>query len=150
MRHLILLIVFAAALGYASDGLGVGVIVGEPTGLSAKYWMGDRVALDAAAAWSFWGTGAAINVHGDILRHHFEWLPVPAGRLPVYYGIGARVRLATNTDVFRVSARVPLGVEYLFDEIPVGLFLETALLVDVLPSVNLWANGAVGARYYFR
>jgi len=32
--------------------LGVGVIVGEPTGASVKYWLNDTLAVDGAAGWS--------------------------------------------------------------------------------------------------
>jgi hypothetical protein len=139
-----------AALGYATDGLGLGVIVGEPTGLSAKHWLGGRTAVDAAAAWSFLVSYAALNVHADFLVHHPEWLSVPSGELPVYYGIGGRIKLASAGERLRLGARVPLGIEYIFEDLPIGLFLETALLVDVVPSVDLSGHGGAGARFYFR
>jgi hypothetical protein len=150
VKRLLALTVLLASAAMAANGLGLGVIVGEPTGLSAKYWLGDRTAVDAAAAWSFWGNYAALNVHADLLVHHPEWLKVPSGELPVYYGIGGRLKLASAGENMRLGARVPLGIEYIFEELPVGLFLETALVVDVIPSVGLWGHGAAGARYYFR
>ena len=32
------------------QGFGIGLIVGEPTGLSAKKWLSDATAIDAAVA----------------------------------------------------------------------------------------------------
>ena len=32
------------------QGFGIGLIVGEPTGLSAKKWLSDTTAIDAAVA----------------------------------------------------------------------------------------------------
>src|SRR5262245_41316938 len=54
----------------AHDGAGLGIIVGEPTGVSAKIWVGGNTALDAAAAWSFADEGA-LHLHGDFLAHAF-------------------------------------------------------------------------------
>ena len=42
----------------------LGVILGEPTGLSAKYWMSQETALDFGAAWSFKGDGQ-FHLHVD-------------------------------------------------------------------------------------
>jgi hypothetical protein len=35
------------------SGFGLGIIIGEPTGISAKQWTGSRTAIDGAVAWSF-------------------------------------------------------------------------------------------------
>ncbi len=149
MKRLLGLTALLAALCYGAGGLGLGVMAGDPNGLSAKYWTGERTAFDAAAAWSYWGRGgAALHLHGDFLFHQFEWLKVPSGELPVYIGVGARLKLVPEN--MRLGVRVPLGVEYIFAEIPVGLFLEVAPGMDLIPETQFFPNGAVGARWYFR
>lgn len=149
MKRLLGLTALLAALCYGAGGLGLGVMAGDPNGLSAKYWTGERTAFDAAAAWSYWGYGgAALHLHGDFLLHQFEWLKVPSGELPVYIGVGARLKLVP--DHLRLGVRVPFGAEYIFAEIPVGLFLEVAPGIDVIPETKFFSNGAVGARWYFR
>jgi len=35
---------------FAREGVGVGLIVGEPTGVSLKYWLDRSTAIDAALA----------------------------------------------------------------------------------------------------
>jgi hypothetical protein len=42
---------FSLNLLAQADGFGVGIILGEPTGLSGKYWLTEKTAVDAAVAW---------------------------------------------------------------------------------------------------
>ena len=127
---------------------GLGIIVGEPTGLSAKFWTGGRTALDAAAAWSF-ADEDALHLHGDILSHAFDLFDVDRGYLPVYYGIGARVKINEDDDS-KVGLRVPLGLAYMFEGGGADIFLELAPILDFAPETELEINGAAGVRYFFR
>lgn len=47
MRILAALTVLFGALCFGAANLGLGVTIGEPPGLSAKYWLGERVAVGA-------------------------------------------------------------------------------------------------------
>jgi len=50
----LLVILFFCTPTVAQDrGFGLGIIVGEPTGLSFKKWSGDTTAIGGAIAWSF-------------------------------------------------------------------------------------------------
>ena len=86
---LIIMITIFAGLSAQNSGFGLGIILAEPTGLSAKIWTGKTTAFDAAAAWSFKNDGA-LYLHGDMLFHNFDLINQS---FPVYYGIGARVKL---------------------------------------------------------
>ncbi len=134
-------------------GVGLGVIIGEPTGVSAKAWMGGNAALDAAAAWSFL-RHAALHIHADLLLHNFGLIPVSAGELPLYYGIGGRIKFVEsdtdNGDRTRIGVRVPVGLEYLFPVAPFGVFVEVVPLLDLVPATDFGFNAALGARFYFR
>ncbi len=125
-------------------GLGVGVILGEPTGLSAKMWTGDNTAIDAAAAWSLAGQ-ASLHVHADILLHSFA-IDVDEGELPLYFGIGGRVLISNDPGV---GVRVPFGMAYHFEDVPIELFLEVAPILDLLPATEFNMNSGLGVRYYF-
>lgn len=122
----------------------VGVIVGEPTGLSAKYWPGERTAFDAAAAWSFEGNGS-FEVHADILYHPLTF-SLEQGNLPVYVGAGPVVYLRGDTVI---GTRFPIGATFLFDNIPLSLFLEVAPLVELLPETDFNVSGGLGVRVVF-
>ncbi|MFA6472384.1 MAG: hypothetical protein WCU00_10125 [Candidatus Latescibacterota bacterium] len=132
----------------AQSGLGIGVILGEPTGISAKKWVGSTRAFDAAAAWSF-SHNTSFQIHADYLFHNFSILKPEgfSGRLPVYFGLGVRVKLDTDA---LVGIRIPFGITYLFADSPIDLFFEVVPVLDVLPDTEIDLNAAVGVRLYFK
>lgn len=125
--------------------VGVGIIVGEPTGLSFKYWTSSTTAFDAALAWSFID-GGAFHIHADYIFHNFNLIRISEGKLPFYYGIGGRIKTA---DKFRFGVRVPLGLAYMFNTAPVDIFLEVVPILDLAPKTDFKINAAIGARYFF-
>ena len=138
----LIVIVATAGLFAQNSGLGVGIILGEPTGLSAKLWTGKTTAFDAAAAWSF-GDEGALHLHADMLFHNFGLINET---LPVYYGIGARIKLADDPNI---GLRVPVGIAYQFAKAPFDVFLEIVPLLDLVPATDFGLNAAIGVRYYF-
>jgi hypothetical protein len=127
------------------QGIGLGIILGEPTGITAKHWLDRTTAIDAAVAWSF-VDGGAFHIHADYLLHNFNLISVESGKLPFYYGIGGRIK--TLSDV-NLGVRVPLGLSYIFTDVPVDIFLEIVPLLDLIPKTNFRLNAAIGSRYYF-
>ncbi|MEO0085899.1 MAG: hypothetical protein ABIK37_04645 [candidate division WOR-3 bacterium] len=151
MRQTMLLVLLGVVgIAMAGQGTGLGVIAGEPTGVSAKLWLSDFMAVDAAAAWSV-VRYAALHVHADVLYHNTELLKVPVGELPAYLGVGGRFKVAGGDHYkARIGLRVPVGLEYLFDGVPLGVFMEVAPVFDLVPETQFDFNGGVGARWYFR
>jgi hypothetical protein len=129
-------------------GLGVGVILGEPTGFTMKYWLARNHAFDLGAAWAFEPNGY-FELYGDYLFHFFDLIKVPRGELPFYVGVGARVAIPDAGSTL-VGVRIPVGLAYEFEQVPVEVFVEIAPIVDVAPSTELRWNGGIGVRYYFR
>jgi len=127
-----------------SSGTGVGVILGEPTGLTAKMWTSRTTAIDAAAAWSLQGNGY-IHFHVDALVHSFTMIDVDSGKLPLYMGLGARVLLAEDP---AIGVRVPFGIAYHLHSAPFEIFFEVAPILDLLPGTGFDMNSALGLRYY--
>ena len=152
MAILGLFIAVASVNARTQDDFGIGVIIGEPTGLSLKYWLDKERAVDGAAAWSY-SENDSFQLHGDYLIHNYDWLE--DDQLPVYYGIGARLKFKDddgrgrnrNHEIFGI--RVPIGVTYLFDDEPVDLFFELVPVLDLSPEVELDLNAALGLRFYF-
>ena len=131
----------------ASKDVGIGFMVGEPTGLTLKSWTGGNNAFDIGLAWSL-GRYDAMYIHADYLWHNYDlFSEVDSGTLPFYYGIGGRVVLAENDAV--IGARVPLGINYLFEDSPIGLFLEVAPVFNIAPSTDFDVDGGLGVRFYF-
>jgi len=138
--------VVAAAPGF----IGLGVMAGEPSGFSAKLWLGNHLALDGALGYAYLWHGQGVHLHGDLLLHTGSLLPSLVGFLPLYAGAGVRVRLANGVENPReIGIRVPFGAEYVLPIIPLGVFLELAPIIDFAPALGFSGNGAVGIRYYF-
>lgn len=129
------------------DNFGVGLMIGEPTGISFKYWSSQKHALAGGAAWSL-GQYEAVHLHGDYLWHTYSLFDdIEKGQLPFYYGIGGRVVLVTNDAILGV--RVPVGLNYRFENSPLDLFLEVAPTMNLVPDTDFDINGALGMRIYF-
>jgi len=127
------------------DGFGLGLILGEPTGVSLKAWLTDNTAMAGAVAWSF-GKKDALHLHADYLIHDFKLIRTEDYNFPVYYGIGGRVRFEEDD---KIGVRIPLGINYLFTDAPLDMFLEIVPLLNLAPSTDFDLNGAIGVRYLF-
>jgi hypothetical protein len=142
------MILWSAVASAAGGGdFGLGIILGEPTGISGKLWISANSAVDGAAAWSL-GNNEALHLHADYLLHNFSLIEVEKGRLPFYYGIGGRIRFADVGDDF-IGVRIPVGLTYLFESAPLDIFLEVVPILDLAPDTDFDLNAAVGARYFF-
>lgn len=159
-RSLLAAAVLLAACGVvnAQEKLGVGIIAGEPTGVTLKKWRDNRVAIDMAAAWSF-SENDSFQFHIDYLVHDYTVFRPSGvtGKLPLYYGIGGRVKLRDddnnknrNNDDTLIGVRVPVGIAYLLPKDPFEFFGEIVPTLDVAPDTDLDINAAIGFRYYFQ
>jgi hypothetical protein len=129
-------------------GFGLGLIVGEPTGISAKYWIDGDNAFDFGLAYSFVQKFSAMSLHADYLYHAFDVIKSDY-RLPVYYGFGARIRFVNNSDN-SLGARGVIGIAWLNDNLPIDVFFEVVPVFNLIPSTALNLDIALGARYYFK
>lgn len=151
MGRITVVLVFAAVVCSAvssacAGSFGLGIILGEPTGVSFKQWITRANAVDAAAAWSFDSPGA-FHVHMDYLYHRGVDVESDAGGFMFYFGIGGRFKAEENET--RLGVRVPLGLDYVFDDAPLDLFFEVAPIMDLAPETEFRVNGGFGIRYFF-
>jgi hypothetical protein len=138
------------AFAQGTGGLGIGIILGEPTGLSLKKWLDDRRAIDAAAAWTF-AKNSSFTFHADYLLHRYDLINDQmqgnGSRIPIYFGLGARLTVGDET---KVGMRIPLGLSYVFKKYPLDFFIEIAPGLNLVPSSDLMLSGGVGIRYYIK
>jgi hypothetical protein len=149
MKRTILISAVILLLGFTSAHaqsrpFGLGLMFGAPTGLSAKYWIDDTQGIAGGAAWSFFYAGY-FRIHADYLRH-FYLIDVPSGKFPLYVGAGARFGFGND---FRLGARIPVGLEYIFKDENLDLFFELVPGMDFVPGTDFLMEGALGIRYYF-
>ncbi|MFL5814647.1 MAG: hypothetical protein ACJ763_13815 [Bdellovibrionia bacterium] len=145
-----------------SRPFGLGVVLGEPTGITGKYWIDRRSAVDTTLSYSF---SDYFLVFADYLYHFpgaFGQTNEFVSALNPYVGVGAEIFIQTqdtgNKDrtYFRsdqgsagFGIRIPLGVEWRPVTVPLGVFAEIAPGVGVIPATYGFVQGGVGIRFYF-
>lgn len=134
---------------YCQDkNLGIGIIFGEPTGISGKYWTSPTNAWDFALGYSFVNDKNMFSFHIDYL-YHIKDLIKAKYRVPFYYGFGGRFRFHNN-ESSSIGARGVAGLVMLLDEIPVDIFVEFVPVFTLFPKTSLNFDAAIGTRYYFK
>jgi len=147
MKRIILAMFILLAFTIVSNAqgkYGLGIIVGEPTGISGKMKISSENAFDGAIGWSF-NKYSALQLHADYLYNVVKIGP----DFPLYVGIGGRIKLSSGSDDSRLGARLPIGVVYQPASKPFDLFIETVPMINLTPKTDFDWNAAAGARYYF-
>lgn len=142
----------AAASSALALDKSIGIIAGDPTGLSFKYWTGQGFfgrnphAIDVGAGWKF-GDQTGIHIKADYVTHKYHVIPVEAGKLPLYYGLGARILTGSDSNF---GLRVPIGLNYLFANDPIDAFFEIAPTMVLVPETTVDMALGLGFRYRFK
>ena len=138
-----------AVVAFAKEeNLGVGLIVGAPTGLSLKVWQDSIHAVDVGLGWTA-EHNENFHLHADYLYHDFSVFKPSTGRMPLYYGVGGAISKKSGNDA-HVGIRVPFGISYFFAKSPLEIFGELAPRADLSPSTHLTADAALGIRFNFK
>jgi hypothetical protein len=143
---LIFSLFFSTKLFALSRPMGLGLMLGNPTGLSGKYWLNQKNAIDAGLGISL-GHECEGNLHSDYLWHKenaFYYKEV--NPLDLYYGLGGRMEFS---DSIELGLRVPIGLVWKMEEKKAEFFSEIAPIFDFLGKVGIEMSLGIGARYYF-
>lgn len=134
---------------------GLGIILGSPTGLAGKLYLNRQNAIDFAVGEAF-VEHDGLHIHVDYLWHPVMLANDEAFSLPLYFGIGGRLldhdHGRNDDDDIHLGPRVPLGILFDFKRVPIDIFLEIALVVDIITDHHddrIDLNGGIGLRYYF-
>lgn len=141
-----------AAEARTNRKFGAGVILGDPTGLSAKYFLDRRHALDFALNYDL--NDDEFHFHAGYLLH----LNSLGHDLQPYVGIGGRLRVHDHDhhhhhdhdhDDTHLGARVPLGLAWMPGRTPIDIFIEVAPVLNVIPDMDVDVDAGLGVRYWF-
>jgi len=145
--------VFADDDGRAEKGtFGAGLILGEPTGICAKWYLKDDQALQAAVGFAFIGGG--IHFHLDYVFHPWIIQSRDSFVLIAFVGPGARIiqyRDGRTNGNIALGVRAVGGLLFDFKENPLDAFVEVAgvLEYEFNDGAQPALNAAAGVRYYF-
>jgi hypothetical protein len=146
--YILLLLILLTTIALPQDrGFGVGLIVGEPTGISFTGWLTSTDAIAGGIAWSL-TKNPSFHLHADYIWHSYNLINTK-GRFPIYYGLGGRAKFG-NKDEGRIGIRIVGGVGYFLPEVPLDVFVEIAPVVDLVPETAVGMNGGIGLRYFFK
>jgi hypothetical protein len=146
-RLALLLVVLSSASARAESGsFGLGLILGQPTGITGAYQLSDRTAIDAAVGLG-WVDNRRFYLHVEFDYFLPTLVTGNSVSLSAYLGIGGFFYDLRDDPGF--GARAPFGLSLDFTSAPLQIFLEASLLLFLTPDVDLDVRGALGFRYYF-
>jgi hypothetical protein len=126
---------------------GLGVILGEPTGISAQFWLSPGTALDVGLGYSFTSSNSVFDLYADYVFHNSDMIH-SAENFVVYYGPGARLKIKEDTES-RLGVRGVIGILWIPRGTSFDLFLEIAPILDIIPATKFDFSGGIGGRYFF-
>jgi hypothetical protein len=150
------MLLFASAPNVARAEVGLGIFVGEPTGLDVKLDLSRRSALDIVlGVYSHYD-----RFNDDSGYGHLTYLVQPMVAhgdsvvVPLRVGIGVAIfdDYGRWNDDLNVAARVPFEVGLRFRRTPLEIYFEIALKMTFVdedndhPFVDL--DGGIGLRFY--
>jgi hypothetical protein len=152
----------------ANKVFGLGLELGEPTGLIGKYFLAPSHALDfGIGAWGYYGFrdragyAGGFNLYLDYLWHPISLVSAEAFELPFYVGVGGRFVSwdyngpGNNGRDSALGLRVPFGISFDMNDIPFDFFAQfcyTADFYDRYGGGGFYSDFgfSIGARYWFK
>lgn len=143
------------ALDGAPQGIGMGLVAGDPSGLSLAYRPPDADSyLQAAAGWSLSDQKMSLNLDYIYTLTTFASPDDPTLTFPVYVGAGARVRVGQDALISEFSrssslgVRVPVGVAFTPQTVALDVYVELVPTLVVLPETAITLGAGIGIRVY--
>lgn len=147
----------------ANKQFGLGLELGEPTGITGKLFVTPDQALDFGLGdiYHHYYGGDGLHLYADYLWHPAVLTSAEAFELPFYVGVGGRVWFfdyacpgGTCQGAEAFGIRVPIGVSFDFNNVPLDIFIQAVPTLDFFRDygphgVYLDIDFSVGIRYWF-
>lgn len=147
LAKIFLVIVIFSSVSFAqSKGFGLGILLGQPSAISAKLWTNSTTAFDFGLGYSFESQNR-VHIHADYL-FHVKNIFNTTENISLYYGPGARMSFHENDDS-RLGVRFDVGLVWIPRNAPIDVFIELAPILDIIPETSFAMNGGIGVRYFF-
>jgi hypothetical protein len=153
----------------ANKTFGLGLELGEPSGLNGKYFVSSNHALDFGLGYMYNGYyyGDGIHLYADYLWHPLSLVSADAFELPFYIGVGGRFwnfdygcdRFGNNcgANSSAIGVRVPIGISFDLNNVPLDIYVQIVPALDFFTGAYRYHNdriyldfgGNVGIRFWF-
>jgi len=145
----------------ANKTFGLGLELGEPTGLNGKYFLSGDRALDFGIGDIYhYVNRTGIHIYGDYLFHPVSLAATDVFELPLYVGIGGRFWDFNDTgqpgtdNAYALGVRAPIGISMDFNNVPLDVFLQFVPVLDFYGgnaphTIYLDFDVSLGVRYWF-
>lgn len=137
-------VVVAQAAPPEAGSTGVGLIIGDPLGPRFKTWLSPTRAIDAG-----FGLGEDVIFYADYTWNGWDVFPRPErGQFVGYLGLGPRYE-ARHHRRDTMGLRLPAGLSYFVESLPLELYVELVPVLRVAPNVEGDVDAGLGIHYYF-
>jgi hypothetical protein len=128
----------------SDNPMGLGVILGEPSGLYFRYYSKKPQFLDASTAWSFINNSINFSADSDFI------FPIKNIPLNYHYGFGGFINIHFGeVSSLSFGGRIPLGIDYKIPNTPLDIFLELSPTLKFFPELYPSITGSLGFIYNF-
>jgi hypothetical protein len=144
-----LLLLFTLTSTARAEAVGIGLFLGEPSGLDIKVGLGPKSSLDVVIGASTYRDGRTDYLHLTYLLTPF----VARGRsvlVPFRIGIGGAA-IGVVDDNAHFAVRVPLEIGFRFRRTPIEIYGEVAVKGVFVEEdfIDFDVDGGIGIRFYF-
>jgi hypothetical protein len=147
-----------SAQGVYGKRIGFGGILGDPNGITMKYWIGSNNALAVSGGYAYFGdprVGAEYLWNFKVFKIRFLRLYAGPG-LVLGFGNGDGIIYKKSSDKFYyrkekgvgIALRGVGGVSLFIRELSAEMFFETGPLLGLLPETGIAIDVGLGIRYY--
>lgn len=139
-----------AEYGPEEKRLGLGFYLGEPLGITAKYYLAEVVSIQGVGSWSFFDEG--LTLMSDFLFDVYDLASNQQNyAMPVYVGLGGKfvIQNQNANDDSTFGLHVPIGLAWQSLNTPLEIAFEVAPGLDLSPKAKFDVNGGIILRYYF-
>jgi len=156
----------ATEVGY-SRKFGLGIVIGDPTGLSGKLWVAPTNSFDFGLGfWSGYDSNCFYDSNGNrvcgafghsngTFNMDYLWqsnIIRGSAQLDWHVGVGGRIVWwgGCQNDCIALAARAPIGLDLMFTNPSfLEVFFELAPSIGFLPGLGFGIEGGIGVRFYF-
>jgi hypothetical protein len=156
MKKIIAILVLLSSVilvpAHAEQTIGIGGVVGSPTGFSLNLFTAADQSIHTVAGWDLDDDEEEFT-----LSSHYTWRRNDFGDKGAgwFYGLGGRIQFLDETDVlgnpdgdeFEIGPSATLGLLYNFN--PIEVFVKGNGTVNIVEDTNLEGDLMLGAHYNF-